>query len=250
MGSVLLMLLALVLPVAPATAQVGPRDVAPNNIQDSCGPASDGTTQYFLTLKGTNGVPLGQSSNAVLTLIPVGTANLNTTPVPLIAGDLERQALPGVDGNNDGDCIDVGIDILPGQNQSNVNDGNVNDWTTAQPVVTALVTNLWRLQIDAPGYASRSIFLTLDGLVGGGPLIDGRPAAAPFFGTGCLLPNHGCVVSLGVITLVAAAAIPPITPRDDASRYRISDECALSPNNTTSYYLTLTSTTGTRIPAR
>jgi hypothetical protein len=114
MGAVLLMLLALLLPVAPAAAQTatddgqGVQTVSADHltafaVDADCGNTlPQGQTRYFLSLVSSTGQNIpsinGGSDTATVTLIGAGTQNSNNQSViPFQVGDLESQAFPGHD---------------------------------------------------------------------------------------------------------------------------------------------------------
>jgi hypothetical protein len=208
MGAVLLMLLALVLPVAPAAASSeGTEDEGAVTaahltpfVFDDCNPSLNGQARFFVTLKSSSGTDIPATNGgpaATVTLIGVGTQNANQT-VQMPVGDLEGQAFTGVDTNTDGDCLDQG-DTPAAQP-----DGHANDY--GSPYVNATLpvggggagagTFQWQLLISAPGHQSQLI--TSVQFLG-----DGMPAGNGFGGTGCLRTDRGCLISLGTITLTA-----------------------------------------------
>jgi len=240
MGAVLFMLLALILPVAPAGAAgdvedegiiVHAANVPNQTLTDECAAnvQNQGRTSYFFTLTSSTGVRIpsvngGTPASAVL--IGTGSANAGIT-VPLAVGDLENRAFPGqdlgngtVNGTPNGVCTDPQVPGGPNDVPPATLDALANDYGTNAPVFTgipgdaaSLAANTWRLLITAAGHQSVSANLAtlVDGaalgVVGpsGGPGGNGAPIAQlPYtFGTGCLKADRGCVVSMGTIQLQA-----------------------------------------------
>jgi len=222
MGAVLLMLLALVLPVAPAGAVgAGAEDEGGSSVEaahltpflfDDCLPSTNGQTRYFLTLVGSTGqnIPAtnGGPGAATVTLIGAGTQNRGQT-VALTVGDLESQAFTGVDNGTpgpppstvpNGNCNDQG-DTPAAQNDGHANDYGSPYVITSPPSATPRTSpSVWDVLITAPGYASQLITGT-EFLVDGVPAPGNIAGLTGFGGTGCTRIDRGCLVSIGTITL-------------------------------------------------
>jgi len=215
MGAVLVMLLALVLPVAQSSAENDGPD------QGTVTAAAVGVTlinadctqqlpnlqaRYFVTLVDVNNVPV---TNASVLLVGAGTTNLNQS-VTLAVGNLESQANPGADLNNNGVCPEAGIDAVPATNDSLSNDYG------SPAVCSAVTTCTWDLYVTAP--LMQPVVLTDTRA-----LVDQTALPVTFLGqqvggTGCTKTTAGCIVSLGTLTLQSSG----IGPVPNAGRGSIS----------------------------
>jgi len=227
MGAVLLMLLALVLPVAPAGAAGAVQDedattVTASNLTpfvfDDCLSSPNNQTRYFLTLvssTGTNIPAVNGGVPATVTLIGAGTQNKGQT-VAMPVGDLESQAFTGVDTAAptppvpNGSCNDTG-DTPALLNDSRANDYGSQYVPTSLPIGTPIAglaaglvpgANVWDVLITAPGHVAQLIKYT-EFLVDGMPAPGAIPGLVGFGGLGCLRIDRGCLVSIGTITLQA-----------------------------------------------
>ena len=217
-----LMLLALVLPVAPAAvAGEGPDEDStltaahlqgPFAQDATCGATfNDGQTRYFVTLTSTTGsdIPsVNGGTPATVSLLGSGTSNFGQL-VSMPVGDLENQAFPGRDNTvpPNGICTDAGDQ--PG-NQA---DGHVNDYgsppvtTTPRTVPTTPTAFNWVLYITAAGFAPRIIDLSANGWQDGVPPGFVTPGGqGTVAGVGCLITTVGCLFTVGTVQLTPLQA--------------------------------------------
>jgi hypothetical protein len=163
-AAALLMILGLTLPLAaPASAHITTASATP---AAPCQVSTDGTARFFVTVVGSDGADI---TNATSQLVGTGTVNGGTI-VPMPVGNYETESA---------------CPAPPAEPTAHSNDYANSVFVTDLPV-----TNLWRLVITAPGYATSvtdlSAFTDTTGV-----------------GTCLTADGTGCLLALGTVTLTA-----------------------------------------------